>query len=124
MYALAVFIISLSLQAVSGTATPTPRQAADDNAHGTSNINEQGKGNKTPPSLARPSPNELIGRTASENTADQEAHHNTGQTIIIGKPTAVLEKSWWDKFYVIFTGLLMAAGFAGIWYAYQTLKTI
>jgi hypothetical protein len=33
-------------------------------------------------------------------------------------------KSWWDKLYVIFTGLLVIAGLAGIWYAYQTLKVL
>jgi len=115
-------ILALTL-AVMQAVPPIPPQAADNGAYGANKVSGQGNNKK------QPSPDSLssaakLGNTGEKPTPQTDHHQNTEQSIFISAATAVPEKSWWDKLYVIFTGLLVIAGLAGIWYAYRTLKIL
>jgi cell division septation protein DedD len=113
------------LLAVMQAAPPVPRQAPNSTARSGQNVTKNAKANqgpsKVPPALqnsAPPEPNQHGSQTPTDA--------NAKETIVVREPTPMPKprKDWWDRAYVIFTGLLVLVGIAASLLARHTLNAI
>jgi len=113
--ALAVFL------AVMQATPPVPRKAADTAASSSKTVQHNASDQETPPSTTSP-----VAPSKDQNTSKTPTDANTQETIVIREsaPVPKAGKDWWDKAYVVFTGLLVAIGAYGIYKAKQSLEVI
>lgn len=109
--------------AIGQAVTPVPRQAPDSSATRSQNVQENPKGQQPP---AAPSTVQLSGAAG----INQDARHypsetNKQNTVVIREPVSVtVRTSWWEIFYVIFTGCLVIVGALGVSFALRTLGAV
>lgn len=111
--------------AIVQAAAPVPRKTPDAPASGNQAIEKDSSTKQTPPNPALPV------KDASSSHPDKQSSNtppnaDAGKTILISESTSVPmpHKDWWDKAYVVFTGLLVLVGSIGIRYALRTLKAV
>jgi hypothetical protein len=106
------------LLAVLQTAPPAPRKAPDNASSSSKNIKQDSGNLQTPSVAATPQ----IDRQSGETPTDTHAQEAT--VIRESAPVPKPGKDWWDKAYVIFTGLLVIVGGLAVGYAVKTLRAI
>ncbi|HTU44425.1 MAG TPA: hypothetical protein VMF91_05155 [Bryobacteraceae bacterium] len=116
-------LIAAVLLAVMQGLPPVPRKATDNAAHSSRAINQQTAGQQTQPQSPLLVQNETHPKTDQEKSASP-SNADTKKAVIVGESTAVPIKDWWDRSYIIFSGLLVVIGAAGVIAAVCTLKTI
>jgi hypothetical protein len=113
------------LLSVMQATPPIPRQASNSSAGGSQSIKKDSN-KKQAPTTAPSIPNAVKPET-NHNTGDSQAKTDTQETVVISKLPAVTVNTppdWWNRAYVIFTGLLVFIGGGGIWAAIRTLRAI
>jgi hypothetical protein len=103
---------------------PVPREAAHDESRAGSNVNDDSNRHKNP---SVPSPVENpISTQANQQSGEKPSPTDTSEAISVCKCTPVPKsgKDWWDKTYIIFTGMLVAIGAVGVCAAIKTLKIL
>lgn len=108
------------LLAVLQTAPPVPRKAAGNASISSKNVKQDPGHQQAPsgPALATPQIDKRSGETPTDTHAQE--------TIVIREsaPVPKAGKDWWDRAYVIFTGLLVIVGGLAVGYAVKTLRAI
>jgi len=116
-------IFLAALLSVVQAAPPVPRKAPNSTASRSQNVQNDATGKQRP---AAPSP--VVGPVTSpkdQNSAGEPTKTNAQETVAIREPVPVsIGKDWWDRAYIVFTGLLVLIGGIGIMAALQTLKII
>jgi hypothetical protein len=109
------------LLSISQAPTPIPRKAPNRPARGSQGVKKDAADNMKPtttPTVQNPPASEKDQKTGSE-----PAKTNTQETVVIREPITV-SVGWWDRAYVIFTGLLVIIGSFGVLAALRTLKAV
>lgn len=102
---------------------PVPGQASNTRTDSGHQIQKQG-GNQQKPAIT-PSLIDSGGRKVSQDTGDQQGERENNKPIVFAKPITVsIVTTWWERLYVIFTGLLVIAAGAGAYFANLTLQTM
>jgi hypothetical protein len=109
--------------AVMQAAPPVPQPQTTDKPAGSDN-NVQSKPKQNPsPSLTPVEP--LIHIEPKQNATYQPNKANTPELIpVCGVSPVSVDSFWWNRSYVIFTGLLVGVGIAGAYLAKRTLRRI
>jgi hypothetical protein len=112
--------------AVVQTPPPVPLKATDSPANTPHNSRSQASANKPKASASTPlPPANVIDSINNENSGDTVRSKDQPGTVRITElPPVGVSRDWADWVLWGFNGLLVFAGFAGIWYARKTLKTI
>jgi hypothetical protein len=116
-------LLFAELLALVQTPPPVPHQATDSPANtphnSRSQANQQPRGSNPLP------PANVINSINNENSGDTVSSKDQPETVRITElPPVAVSRHWADWVLWGFNGLLVFAGFAGIWYARKTLKTI
>ena len=118
-----MYLILAMLLTVVQAAPPVPWQAPDNTARSSQNVTKNAKANqgpsKVPPALQGSAPTE-----PNQHGSQTPTDSNAKETIVIRELAPVPVKDWWDRSYVIFTGLLVLVGIAASLLARHTLNTI
>jgi len=112
-----VIALSLLLAAVQ-TALPVPRQAPDNASTNRQSVQKDATANQKPTALMPP-PKKAIEAQPQQGQTEKPHDSHEQITVIVQQPT-----SWWEKAYVVITGLLAIIGMFGVAAAYRTLKAI
>jgi hypothetical protein len=112
------------LLAVMQATPPVPRHAPNKRAPSSQNIQQQPE-----PENATPAPAESIQPSArtpiDQNGGTQPSKTNKPEAEVVAESTSVpVDSFWWNRFYVIFNGILVIIGAIGAGLAYRTLKGI
>jgi hypothetical protein len=117
-------LILAVLLAVSQAATPVPRQAADITARSSQDVKQNPNAKQSPATAPSPIPNATSPKD-NEHTGKTPAKADTPESVFIAETAAMpIHKDWWDKAYVVFTGLLVIVGGLGVFFAIKTLRGI
>ena len=101
-------------------ASPSPRKTTETNADSNHSIQDKSAAKQTPSDPAPPVENADSSK-ANKQPSKTPSNPSDHVTVIVQSPVSV---SRWEKAYVIFTGLLVAFGAAGIGYAIKTLRAM
>ena len=116
-------LILTVILAVSQTPSPVPGKTADKPTGSSQGIQKQSTEKQKPtvtPVLINSTKSEV-----SQNTREQPSNTNTEKSVVVREPVAVtVHTSWWERFSVIFAGLLVAAAGIGAYFANLTLRTM
>jgi hypothetical protein len=106
-------------------ASPVLRKAADSATSSGSNITSNSKSHQTPTHALSTAPEHTESAQARPESHDPFSAA-TKKAVVIREPASVppTEPDWWYRFYVIFTGLLVAIGAIGVGCAVRTLQAI
>jgi len=117
-----LFYIAMLLT-VMQTSPPIPRQATNNAAGSSQNIQQYTAAKQVPSSSAivkNPS-----AAPEEQNSTNKPTDTNAQEAIVIREPVPVsVGKDWWDRAYIVFTGLLVLIGGIGVLAAFRTLKII
>jgi hypothetical protein len=121
-----LFFIAMLLS-ISQAAIPIPGKAPNRPAGSSQNVQNNPANNQGPattPTVANPATTEK-----DQNTSNEPTKANAQETIVIREPITVSvgsmpHKDWWDRAYVIFTGMLVIIGGGGVLAALRTLRAI
>jgi hypothetical protein len=99
--------------------------AADDPASRSKNVSHNSDHQQTPTDAPSAIP-EKSTRHVDQDSGKAPAETNAKETTVIREAAPVPKpgKDWWDKAYVIFTGLLVIVGGLAVGYAVKTLRAI
>jgi len=121
-------LILAAVLALMQTGAPVPKGPSNGTAQRTGDANNRSSNDKIQPANASPALNvqQDSGRLKGENDVGRTTTQNTQEAIIVKESPggSKSRKDWWDRFYVIFTGLLVLVGGLGAGYALRTLKAI
>jgi len=116
-------IVITVILAISQASVPVPRQAAN-NTTGSGHNVQKNRSQKDNPSTSLPIVDSTEAQT-SKDAGEAPGNRNAQNTIIIREPVPVsVRTTWWERFYVIFTGLLVLIGGTGVCAAIKTLRII
>jgi hypothetical protein len=102
---------------------PVPRKATDKPAGGSHGIKKD-TGDKQAPAAPPLIPNKVAAEK-HQNASNPPPKTNEPESIVIRElPPVTIATDWWNKFYVVLTGLLVAIGFVGVLAAFKTLRKI
>jgi hypothetical protein len=109
------------LLAVMQASPPVPRKAANNSGDGGKNVKQDSSRQQAPPSTPVVSTPHV-----DQNSRETPSDANAQETIVVSEsaPVPKAAKDWWDKAYVIFTGLLVIIGGLGVGFAVRTLRAI
>lgn len=106
------------------TSSPTPRQAPDSSASTRGNVQNQAKPENKPADLSPPSVDQNQTQTA-ETHGNKQRNNDAEQPVTVSKlPPVSITKDWTDRFYWLFSGLLVVIGGFQIWLLVRQLKII
>src|ERR1035441_622142 len=102
---------------------PVPRQTADKAPPSAQGVKQQPytQQSPTPDSSSVPNPTTA---NADKDKGGTPAKTDPQETIFITESAAVPVKDWWERAYVLFTGLLVFIGALGVHAAIKTLREI
>src|SRR5258708_20622454 len=118
-------IVALAvLLAVIQAIPPVPRKTADPGNRTSQNVKGDSSGNQGP-SQQSSAIVQSISTQPNQDTSHSSATENARKPIIVPElPPVSVTKDWWDRIYIIFTGILIAVGIFGVQAAYKTLGEI
>jgi hypothetical protein len=117
-----IFLVAMFL-AIMQAPSPIPREAPNNPAGSGKHIQQDTKTDQNPATL--PSVKNLTAPEENQNTGNQPSSTNAQEPIVIREPVTVSEViTWWYRFYVIFTGLLVIIAAIGAALALRTLRAI
>jgi len=104
------------------TASPVPRQAADQTARSNNNVKNKAGNQHSQSGLSLP----IRDQTASDDQdkRNKPSNTNTEETVLIPEVAPVPIKDRWDKASVILAGCLVIIGGFGVIYAIKTLDQV
>lgn len=119
------FILLAVVLSIAQASPPVPGQAPDAAASRGHGVNQHAKSHQRPTEPINAPAQKPVESHTKDNASDNSAKTNAQETVVIRGPVAVeTTTDRWTKAYVIFSGLLVLIGFAGVLAAIHTLKTI
>jgi hypothetical protein len=117
-------IIFAVLLSVAQTTAPVPRQAPNNPASTSGNVQKKTKDKDTPTNPTPPPINQDQPKTP-DGDAKQQGNDNAEHSVAVSKlPPVSVTKDWTDRFYWAFSGLLVVIGGFQIWLLNRQLNTI
>ena len=112
------------LLAVIQTSAPVPKKAADPSNRAPQNVKNDSTDNQAPPQQPQTVVQPITAKP-DQNSGHSPAAENTQKPVVIRElPPVSVTKDWWDRIYIIFTGILIIVGIIGVRAAYKTLIAI
>lgn len=117
------------LLAVMQAAPPGPRKAADSPVDNHHDIQSKATPKQNPSPSPSPAPSStpippLSHAEPNQNSTSQPTATNTESIFVPVVSPVPKDSFWWNRFYVIFTGMLVGIGALGAFLAYRTLDRI
>jgi hypothetical protein len=118
------FLILTVFLTIGQAASPIPRQAPNGPTNTSGDVQNQTKTENKPADLPSPPVNQNQTKTP-ETHGNKQGNNNTEQPVTVGKlPSVSITKDWTDRFYWLFSGLLVVIGGFQIWLLVRQLDTI
>lgn len=117
-FALAVLLVVMQ------ASPPVPRKTADPRNRASQNVKSDSSGDQgpsqQPQNVVQP-----INAQLNQDTSHSPAAENAQKSVVVRElPPVSVTKDWWDRSYIIFTGILIIVGLIGVRAAYKTLGEI
>jgi hypothetical protein len=117
------FLILTMFLTVTQATSPIPGQAPNSSADTRGNVQSQTKNENKPADLQAPV-NQNQTQT-SESHGNKQGNNDAEQPVTVSKlPPVSITKDWTDRFYWLFSGLLVVIGGLQIWLLVRQLDTI
>jgi hypothetical protein len=101
------YLTLVVLLAVMQTPAPAPRKST----------NPSDRASQERPTIRKP-----ISASPDQNSSHDAVAENPQKPILVREiPPVSVMKDWWDRTYIVFTGILMVVGIIGVRAAYKTL---